>query len=170
MKNKYIISNSILLLLSTILLFQCNTNNIAFDKNEIIKKIRSKSGTKNKYIYLNVWNTKCVPCIKEIPQIDSIAKLYNNEIDFVFISDDSESKVQKLLAKKQINIKNCIILNDEEATINYLCEQKKISKSYPLHFIINENIEITHYHSGAITGSIFDPILVSELNKILNKR
>lgn len=138
-------------------------------KNKIDKPafvLKLESVKHSKFVYLNVWNTKCKPCIAEMHSIDSLALLYQNKVDFVFLSDDSEGKVNRVLKSKNISIKNCSMLNDGNDLIDYLCAQKGATKSYPLHFILNEQFEIIHFHSGAITGTIFDPLLTSALKRI----
>lgn len=59
-----------------------------------------------------------------------------------------------------------MFLNDKEILIKFLCERDHISLSYPLHFIVNKDFETLHTHSGAITGDVFDPILISALKKL----
>lgn len=145
-----------------------NKNKNVFDKNVIINKIKNQNGKINSFIYINVWNSKCKPCLEEMPILDSIAKIYNSKIDFVFMTEDSDEKARKTLQKRSINIKNSLQLNNEEETINYLCTQKLVSKTYPLHFIVTDKLEIIHFHCGAILGDVFDPILMKELNKIAN--
>lgn len=158
----------ILIITALLISYLLYKNKNGFDKNVIINKIKNKNGKINNFVYINVWNSKCKPCLEEMLILDSIAKIYNTKIDFVFMTDDCDEKAAQILQKKRINIKNSLLFNNEEETINYLCAQKHVSKSYPLHFIITDKFEIIHFHSGAIMGDIFDPVLMTELNRIVN--
>ncbi len=49
----------------------------------------SLSDLKGKYVYIDVWATWCGPCIREIPSLKKVEKLYHNKnIEFVSISID----------------------------------------------------------------------------------
>lgn len=81
--------------------------------DELEKRIHNNSDTT--YI-VNFWATWCVPCIKELPDFDSIHTAYKNKkvkvllvsLDF---SEEAEKKVQPFLIKK--NIKSEVLLLDE---------------------------------------------------------
>jgi thiol-disulfide isomerase/thioredoxin len=118
-----------------------------------------------KYFYVNIWHTKCSPCIAEMPIIDSIAEIYGKNICFIFLTEDSEEKVKETLNRKKIEFKNCILFNDDSESIDYLFNKTSDYVSFPTHFILNEKLEVLHTHSGAILGDMFDPILVMQLKK-----
>lgn len=153
------------LLISSWILFSCKSSDEKIIK-ETFKEVKLQTKTNNQYIYFNVWNTKCVPCVREMPDIDSLAYLYRNKVDFVFLTEEDDLKVNNFLDDKNIQLLNCTVFNDKKELINTLCARGQKSLSYPLHFIVNKDFEIIHTHSGAISGNIFDPILVSALKKL----
>ena len=66
----------------------------------------------NKYVLLNFWATWCVPCVAEMPVLDSIYKQYSNK-DIVIISisqDRNREKCLKAIQKLKMNWIN--IIND----------------------------------------------------------
>jgi thiol-disulfide isomerase/thioredoxin len=51
-------------------------------------------------IVVNFWATWCVPCIKEFPQFEELKAKYANQVDFLMVSDEESSKIEKFKAKK----------------------------------------------------------------------
>ena len=70
----------------------------------------------NKLTILNLWATWCVPCIKELPDFDSIHTVYKNQnVKVLLVSldftEDIEKKVMPFLKKK--NTKSEVVVLDE---------------------------------------------------------
>lgn len=61
------------------------------------EKITLKKG---KPLVINFWATWCAPCIQEFPEFEELNKIYKNKIDFVMISDEDVSKIEKFKTKK----------------------------------------------------------------------
>lgn len=59
----------------------------------------------NKYVYIDLWASWCVPCIKEIPALKALEKEYaNKNIKFVSISIDAKPEAwHKALAKYDLH-------------------------------------------------------------------
>lgn len=61
---------------------------------------------KGKYVYIDIWATWCIPCIKQLPYLDKINKKYENKnIEFVSISVDHKKKFNKwraIVEKKEL--------------------------------------------------------------------
>ena len=66
-------------------------------KNAKEEKIILKAG---KPIIINFWATWCVPCVEEFPQFEELNAKYGDKIDFVMISDEEMTKIEKFKAKK----------------------------------------------------------------------
>lgn len=47
---------------------------------------------KGKYVYIDVWATWCVPCIREMPKLKELERAFGEEIGFISISIDTEKK------------------------------------------------------------------------------
>ncbi len=65
--------------------------------------LKSKSlFSDNKYVYIDIWASWCVPCIKEIPALKELEKEYaNKNIKFVSISIDSKPEAWNKALKNQ---------------------------------------------------------------------
>ncbi len=156
----------------SIFLFSCN-NEISvsdFNAEELLNRVRAKTGNSKKYYYFNVWNTSCIPCVKEMPSIDYLAGEYGNEVEFVFITEENDGRINRFLKEKSIHLSNSVFLNNEESTINYFCSSISKNRVYPMHFIVNNKFEIIHHHIGAnmmkLNGKVYDPILAKALKKL----
>lgn len=60
-------------------------NNVQFKKAE------------GKVILINFWATWCPPCLAEMPDLQSLYKLYANRVHFYFISSEDPEKLQKFM-------------------------------------------------------------------------
>jgi thiol-disulfide isomerase/thioredoxin len=170
---KKVISIVIVLILVIVIVFIYNNSDDDYDTVELIEKIKKKTNTNNLYYYFNIWNTSCIPCIREMPDIDSLAFLYKKKVDFIFITNESNEKIENFLKIKKIQLNNCVFLNDEENTISYLSERiGKQNLSYPTHIIMDDKFRVVHNHTGGgtmiINGveSFFDPKLTKALKNL----
>src|SRR5690606_17037169 len=60
---------------------------------------------KGKIVVLNWWNTRCAPCIKEMPGLNMLVKSYskNNNIVFLAVAHNTVNEVTKFLKKREFN-------------------------------------------------------------------
>ena len=56
-----------------------------------------------KIVVFNFWGIWCKPCVKEIPQLNKLAKYYSNRDDIIFlaVSSDSEKSLKKFIKRKK---------------------------------------------------------------------
>jgi thiol-disulfide isomerase/thioredoxin len=119
-----------------------------------------------KYYYLNVWNTKCKPCIGEMPYLDSLAGVSKSDIAFVFITDDMDDLAEPFIERKGLKFNHSYRINDAIGMISGVMSEKKTKeKIYPMHAIISSDGDLLHYHIGANANGK-DIILESALKKI----
>jgi thiol-disulfide isomerase/thioredoxin len=105
---------------------------------DLEKRIRNNSDTT--YI-VNFWATWCVPCVKELPDFDSINKAYiNKKVKVLLVSldfkEDIKSKLIPFISTKKI--KSEVVLLDE-LNANYFIPKISVewSGAIPATLIIN---------------------------------
>ncbi|SMO69968.1 Thiol-disulfide isomerase or thioredoxin [Saccharicrinis carchari] len=104
-------------------------------------QIKKFSDLKGKVVFLNLWATWCGPCIAEFPAINELYKEYGEEVEFVLLSNEDLSVVQKFLAKKDYAVPSYHYL-DELPQLLY-------SQSIPATYIISKNGELVVQKIGA---------------------
>lgn len=71
-------------------------------ENAKAEKVNLNNG---KPIIINFWATWCVPCVEELPEFDELNVKYGNKVDFVMISDEEITKIEKFKIKKGYKLK-----------------------------------------------------------------
>ncbi len=51
------------------------------------------SSVKGKVVFINTWATWCPPCVAEMPSIQELYSLYNEEVVFLSIAQDNSNRV-----------------------------------------------------------------------------
>ncbi|MCT2563336.1 TlpA family protein disulfide reductase [Chryseobacterium herbae] len=107
---------------------------IDFTVTDIKGKKHQLSKLKNKTVVLNFWFTNCLPCVKEIPELNELVKA-NPDVVFIAFATDKADKLKKFLGKHQFSY---------HIVPNALDISKKYNiAAYPTHFVIKNGI-ITH--------------------------
>ena len=57
-----------------------------------------------KPIVINFWATWCVPCIEEFPEFEELNKKYSDKVQFLMVSDEDISIIEKFKEKKGYNL------------------------------------------------------------------
>ena len=130
---------------------------------DLEKRIKNDSDTT--YI-VNFWATWCAPCVKELPDFDSISKVYANQKVKVLLvtmdfKEDLKTKVLPFIKSKKI-FSEVLLL--DEVNGNYFIP--KISEAWsgalPATLIINQKKNFNHFFEKKLT---FD-FLKSEIIQI----
>jgi thiol-disulfide isomerase/thioredoxin len=97
--------------------------------------------TRGKVVFLNFWATWCPPCLAEMPSIQRLYdRLKNEEIVFMCVSEESESKIAEYVKQKGFTF-----------PIYTLASQKPrvfISRGIPATFIGSPDGRIVFKHLG----------------------
>ena len=137
------------------LLFSCSiiAQNVPILKIADLEK-RIKNDSDTTYI-VNFWATWCAPCVKELPDFDSISKVYaNKKIKVLLVTMDFKEEVKTKVAPviKSKNIFSEVVLLDE-VNGNYFIP--KISEAWsgalPATLIINQKKKINHFFEKKLT-------------------
>ena len=119
---------------------------------ELEKRIKNDSDTT--YI-VNFWATWCAPCVKELPDFDSISKVYaNKNIKVLLVTmdfqEDLKTKVLPFIKSKKIFSE--VVLLDEVNGNHFI---PKISDAWsgalPATLIINQKKNFNHFFEKKLT-------------------
>jgi thiol-disulfide isomerase/thioredoxin len=107
---------------------------------DLEKRINNTSDTT--YI-INFWATWCAPCVKELPDFDSIAKTYNDKVKVLFVTldfkEDIDKKVIPFLKKRPLHSEVLLL---DEINGNYFIPKvsEQWSGAIPATLILNNKI------------------------------
>ena len=99
---------------------------------------------KGKVVFVNFWATWCAPCIAEMPSIDNLYEIYQDNPDVVFVminTESKEDKVRKFMKKKKFKFP---IYFPNASLIPRVYE----SKSIPTTFVIDKDGYIAYKKIG----------------------
>ena len=74
-----------------------------FTLTDIYGNVYTNENLIGKIVVFNYWGIWCKPCVKEIPQLNKLAKYYSNRDDIIFlaVSSDSEKSLKKFIKRKK---------------------------------------------------------------------
>jgi thiol-disulfide isomerase/thioredoxin len=112
----------------------------AFNFEDMEGNFIASESLKGKVVLINLWFTKCAPCIKEMPELNKLMQDYKNQ-DVVFLSIAPEDKptIKKFLKKYKFDFP---VL---PKNINYI---ESISNVMPVNIIIDKNGIVRKYMGG----------------------
>jgi peroxiredoxin len=106
-------------------------------------KTYSLKNLKGKVVVLNFWFVECMPCIKEMPELNNLVEKYKGkDVVFLGIANSDKSKIVKFL--KNNSFKYVIASKYAGASI---INGYSIN-AYPTHIIIDKNSIIKFYEEG----------------------
>ncbi|WEK71184.1 MAG: TlpA disulfide reductase family protein [Candidatus Chryseobacterium colombiense] len=121
------------------------------------KKQFSQNYLKGKPTFINFWFRHCIPCINEIPLLNSLKEKYGDRVNFLSITYENKKSVEEFLKKKNINFKHITDSKKQLDDLNY--------SSYPTNLILDKNGNVK-YVFGEISNSEDDlSLILDELLK-----
>lgn len=121
-----------------------------------VTKLKEKDSSlaNKKYFFINVWATWCIPCVNEIPRLDSLAGTLNKDVAYVLVSDQTDKVISDCIKRKNYNVKNFVFLNGLNDFVSGICNERKVTtKVYPMVLILDQNGKIYHYSIGTYENS-----------------
>jgi thiol-disulfide isomerase/thioredoxin len=98
---------------------------------------------KGKVLLVNLWATWCLPCVKEMPEIQRLSDEIKENFQAVSITnfdeENSEEQVKKFLADKKFTYQQGIV---EKNVMSALVKQAKI-EAIPVNFVITKDGKIS---------------------------
>lgn len=134
------------------------------DENKLSELISDRNG---KLLFVNVWATWCVPCIREFPDIVRIYKEYGDKIDFLSLSADfaeeKDSVVIPFLKKQNAHFR-VFLINEKrsEQIINTL--NPEWGGAIPASFVFGSDGKLKLFVSGAREYKFFSNSIDSLLS------
>jgi peroxiredoxin len=143
-----------------------------------VAKLRANTG--DNYRLVNVWATWCPPCVKEFPDLVSIARQYDmRNLEFISVSLDEageRDKVQEFLQKNGAGLtpkKQALVTKEGRKTSHYLFSgsQEELASQLdaewpgplPHTVLIAPGGKIVWRHNGAINPLALREAIVTEL-------
>jgi peroxiredoxin len=109
----------------------------------------SLKNLKDKVVVMNFWFVECMPCRKEIPELNELVKTYENKgVVFLGIADSDKKKVEKFIQKTEFKY-NLI----PKETTNNIIQDYNIN-SYPTHTIIDKKGNVKFNEAGLSGNTI----------------
>lgn len=105
------------------------------------KKVLHFNELKGKVILINFWATWCPPCIAEMPNLQLLYDDYKDEVEFLFVSNESIEVINAFLDKNTYDFKVYKALTDYPNFFNI--------KSIPRTFLIDKEGNVVIDKTGA---------------------
>jgi len=121
--------------------------------NDELLNIKSFDG---KPTLINFWFTSCIPCIKEMPELNKIKKDYGDTVNFIAITFETKEKVAKFLKRKDFDFTQIVNAKNEIDKIE--------NEAYPMNMVLDKD-GIIRFVRGNLTekdGKDFR-VLIDEL-------
>lgn len=120
-----------------------------------LKELERKSFKKplKKFLYINIWNIGCKPCVDEMQLLESTSYNWINRISNVFVSIHSDKAVDKFIKQNNINCPNFLFINQMQPFI--LDIYKKIGLTdivYPVHVVMRNNGDVLAFLIGGFAN------------------
>lgn len=98
---------------------------------------------KGQVVFLNIWSTWCLPCRREMPNIQNLYAFFKDrkDIGFILISDEKAEAVNKFIKKMNYNFPVYIQNGDFPDVFN--------SRSRPLTYILDRHGIVVYKHIGS---------------------
>jgi len=106
-------------------------------------KVYTTENTKGKIVVLKAWFTSCIPCVKEMPELNKLTEQYKNRKDILFISIAWNPKKALEDFMKHTTFKYAVVPVEQ----SYIA-QTLHATGYPAHWIINKQ--------GIVTSMSYD--------------
>lgn len=112
----------------------------AFELNTLTGTDFNSEQLKGKPTMINLWFTKCPPCIEEMPVLNTIKEKYKDDLNFISITYESEESVRKFLTMHTFDFTH--LVNAQSFT-----DELGI-QAYPMNLFLDENGVLKYVKGG----------------------
>lgn len=151
----------IIFLMISLVSFSNNAKAPDFNLKDQYGVTHSLENYKGKVIFLNFWATWCPPCKKEMPDVESIYKEYEeNKKDVVIlgVNSEKENEAKKFLKDKGYTFPTVIDENSEVM-------RKYFIQAFPTSFVIDKEGNVYGYVMGGLTKEQIRQVIEEVLKK-----
>ena len=151
----------IIFLMISLVSFSNNAKAPDFNLKDQYGVVHSLENYKGKVIFLNFWATWCPPCKKEMPDVESIYKEYEeNKKDVVIlgVNSEKENEAKKFLKDKGYTFPTVIDENSEVM-------RKYFIQAFPTSFVIDKEGNVYGYVMGGLTKEQIKQVIEEVLKK-----
>lgn len=123
-----------------------------------INTLKEVNIPKDQVVFINIWQTWCGPCLREMKSIETLHNYYknNSKISFYIVSDEAIDKIKKTANAKKIKLPFFI----NTTKLPYEMSDESIPRTY-----IILNGDILMYEIGARKWD--SPSVISFINKVI---
>jgi thiol-disulfide isomerase/thioredoxin len=101
----------------------------------------SNTQLKGRTVVLNFWHTSCIPCVAEIPILNSLVKQYaGKEVVFIASTPNSRDELKSFLMKKEFNYQQVAAIDPKTIFSPF--------PGWPVHLVLNKEGLIQFYALG----------------------
>ena len=121
--------------------------------------------SKKKYLYVNIWNILCEPCLEEMPLINKLVRKFDKELVCVMVSQHSDKAVNNFIKEKKIEMGNFIFINNMMAFISEIHNEIEAKeRAFPLHVVLDKNGNCLAYLFGSFNDEVSTAPLIDFIN------
>ncbi|MDY7395564.1 TlpA disulfide reductase family protein [Aureibaculum sp. 2210JD6-5] len=117
-----------------------DTYNVSF-KGIVSANDTNLESLKGNVVFINYWATWCPPCIAEMPMIKSLYRDYKDKIEFLFVTNEDQTKVARFYKKHDYDFPTYNAISKLPQQIDYA--------SLPTTYILDKNGKVALLEYGA---------------------
>lgn len=91
-----------------------------------------------KAVFLNFWATWCGPCVREMPSIARAKEQLNDQVEFLFVTDETAERIQQFAEKQHLDLRFVHAENLDQLALDAL----------PTTYMINKAGDVAHIEIG----------------------
>ncbi len=91
-----------------------------------------------KALFVNFWATWCGPCVREMPSIARAKEQLNDQVEFLFVTDEPAERIQQFADKQHLDLRFVHAENLDQLALDAL----------PTTYMINKAGDVAHIEIG----------------------